>query len=285
MQMMDAASAGKLKGLWAIGYDIALTNPNANATIRALRSLDLVIVQDMFLNEIARERGSVFFPAASSFERDGTFMNSERRIQRVRKAIEPPGEAKADWEIICEVARAMGKGDAFNFHSPEEIWDEIRSVWKVGRGITYARLENGGLQWPCPSENHPGTTILHQDSFAHAARAPLRRIEFAPTGEITSPRISLPAYERPHALPIQRRHHAWRQKTVVRRRFDWQEMATVSQVAISHLLRSADALIHEHEHQTAAFDEIGANIQSTDRLVLRGSASPNDDRGAAGFFR
>ena len=91
----------------------------------------------MFLNEIARECGSVFFPVASSFERDGTFMNSERRIQRVRKAIEPPGEAKADWEIICDLARAMGKGEFFDFHSPQEIWEEIRSVWKAGHGITY----------------------------------------------------------------------------------------------------------------------------------------------------
>jgi formate dehydrogenase major subunit len=187
MQMMDAANDGKLKALWAIGYDIALTNPDANATAQSLKSLDFVIVQDMFLNRIAREWGNVFFPAASSFERDGTFMNSERRIQRVRKAIEPPGEAKADWEIICELAAAMGKGEFFNFHSPEEIWEEIRSVWKAGHGITYARLENGGLQWPCPTEDHPGTTVLHTKSFPSGQRAPLKRIEFAASDETTSP--------------------------------------------------------------------------------------------------
>jgi formate dehydrogenase major subunit len=184
---MDAANDGKLKALWAIGYDIALTNPDANATAQSLKSLDFVIVQDMFLNRIAREWGNVFFPAASSFERDGTFMNSERRIQRVRKAIEPPGEAKADWEIICELAAAMGKGEFFNFHSPEEIWEEIRSVWKAGHGITYARLENGGLQWPCPTEDHPGTTVLHTKSFPSGQRAPLKRIEFAASDETTSP--------------------------------------------------------------------------------------------------
>ncbi len=152
----------------------------------ALRAIDFVIVQDMFLNEIARECASVFFPAASSFERDGTFMNSERRIQRVRKAIEPLGEAKPDWKIVCDLARAMGKGDFFNFNTPQEIWDEIRTVWKAGRGITYARLENGGLQWPCPNEDHPGTTILHTTSFARGAQAPLQRINFAPTDEVTS---------------------------------------------------------------------------------------------------
>jgi formate dehydrogenase major subunit len=186
MQMIDAASDGKLKALWAIGYDIALTNPDANATAQSLKSLEFVIVQDMFLNKIAREWGNVFFPAASSFERDGTFMNSERRIQRVRKVIEAPGEAKADWEIICELAGAMGKGEFFNFLSPEEIWEEIRSVWKAGHGITYARLEKGGLQWPCTTEDHPGTRVLHTKSFPSGQRAPLKRIEFAASDETTS---------------------------------------------------------------------------------------------------
>ena len=109
MQMMDAALDGRFKALWAIGYDVLLTNPNAADTRRALASLDLVIVQDLFLNETAREFGSVFLPACSSFEKDGTFMNAERRIQRVRKAIEPVGQARSDWEIICAVAKAMGR--------------------------------------------------------------------------------------------------------------------------------------------------------------------------------
>ena len=187
MEMMDAASDQKLKALWAIGYDVALTNPNADATTRSLKSVEFVIVQDMFLNEIAGQHASVFFPAASSFEREGTFMNSERRIQRVRKVIEPPAEVKADWEIICDLARAMGKGEFFDFHSPEGIWEEIRAVWKAGRGITYARLENGGLQWPCPAEDHPGTTVLHTKSFPSGPRAPLKRIEFAASPEMTSP--------------------------------------------------------------------------------------------------
>jgi formate dehydrogenase major subunit len=145
----------------------------------------------MFLNEVARECGSVFLPVASSFERDGTFMNSERRVQRVRKAIEPPGNAKADWEIICDLARAMGKGEFFDFHSPEEIWEEIRAVWKAGYGITYARLDQRGLQWPCPTEDHPGTTMLHVRSFASGVPAPLKRIAFNATNETTSPEFPL----------------------------------------------------------------------------------------------
>jgi formate dehydrogenase major subunit len=185
MRMMDAAEAGKLKALWAIGYDIFLTNANANATRRALESLELVVAQDMFLNETAREFGSVFLPAASSFEKDGTFMNAERRIQRVRKAIEPLRPSKPDWEVICLLARAMGKPEFFDFHSPEEVWNEIRAVWKAGSGISYARIEPAGLQWPCPTEDHPGTQILHQETFSSpiGEQAALRRIAFNPTPE------------------------------------------------------------------------------------------------------
>ena len=176
--MMDAAEAGAFKALWAIGYDVLLTNANAHATRRALASLELVVVQDMFLNETAREYGTVFLPAVSAFERDGTFMNAERRVQRVRKVIEPLGQGKADWEIVCELARAMGKGEFFDYHGPEEIWNEIRAVWKAGSGIAYARLEPAGLQWPCPSEDHPGTQILHAESFPVGRRAALRRIDY-----------------------------------------------------------------------------------------------------------
>lgn len=185
LQMMDAAVEGKLKALWAIGYDIFLTDADANTTERALDSLELVIVQDMFLNETARKFATVFFPAASSFEKDGTFMNAERRIQRVRPAIAPLGNSKPDWEIIELVARALGLGRFFDFHSPEEIWNEVRAVWKGGAGATYERLERGGLQWPCPSENHTGTQILHTDSFSTEKRAALRRIQYRPTAETT----------------------------------------------------------------------------------------------------
>lgn len=183
MQMMDAAGEGKLKALWAIGYDVALTNPNTTATKAALAKLDFVVVQDLFMNELAREFGHVFLPACSSFEKDGTFMNSERRVQRVRKALEPIGHSKADWEIVCAVAKAMGFEEQFNFHSAEEIWNEVRAVWKAGAGISYDRIEHAGLQWPCPDEDHPGTTILHTGSFPHGRRAPLKRVEFTATAE------------------------------------------------------------------------------------------------------
>ena len=186
LEMIDAADEGRLKSLWAIGYDIALTNANASATARALRRLDFVVVQDMFLNETARQFGNVFFPAASSFERDGTFMNAERRIQRIRKAIEPVGQSRPDWEIICSLAKSMGKAQYFNYKCAEEIWNEIRAVWPDGRGITYARLDEGGLQWPCPAENHAGTEIMHTEKFPIGTKAALRRVPYRATEEVTN---------------------------------------------------------------------------------------------------
>lgn len=191
MQMMDAANQGQFKALWAIGYDIALTNPNSTATLEALRALDLLIIQDMFLTETARVAGSVFLPACSSFEKDGTFMNSERRIQRVRKVIEPIGQSRTDWEIICQVAHAMGRGVQFAFQTAEEIWKEIRDVWPAGAGITYRRLESAGLQWPCPTEDHPGTKILHQDFVTGDHRVKLQRVGYRPTPETTSDEFPL----------------------------------------------------------------------------------------------
>ncbi len=210
MQMMDAAADRKLKALWAIGYDVALTNPNSAATKSALSKIGFVVVQDLFMNELARDFGHVFLPACSSFEKDGTFMNSERRVQRVRQALEPFGDSKPDWQIICDVAKAMmsrsgrreeadvvnnsanppphvGGYAGFDFRSAEEIWNEVRSVWQAGAGITYGRLEHGGLQWPCPGEDHPGTGILHTVSFPHGPRAPLKCVEFAATAETSNP--------------------------------------------------------------------------------------------------
>ena len=143
LKMMDAAKDGRLKALWAIGYDVFFSNANAHETEASMKNLELCIVQDLFFNETAKKFANVFLPAVSSFEKDGTFMNSERRIQRVRKAVEPRGEAKSDWEIICALARVMGKGEYFQFETPEEIWNEVREVWPAGAGISYATYRKG----------------------------------------------------------------------------------------------------------------------------------------------
>jgi formate dehydrogenase major subunit len=185
MEMMDAARAGNLAAVWAIGYDVYLTNPDEARTRAALSALELLVVQDLFLNETARALAHVFLPVAASFEKDGTFMNGERRIQRVRRAVDPPEGVRTDWEIVREVARAMGR-EGFAFGSAQEIWEEIRAVWPAGAGISYARLEGGGLQWPCPADDHPGTELLHERAFAHGDRARLQCVEPAPSPEVTS---------------------------------------------------------------------------------------------------
>ena len=172
--------------MWVVGWDLALTQPNAEVTGAALAELELLVVQDLFLNETARRFATVFLPATSAFERDGTFMNSERRVQRVRTTVAPPGDAKPDWEIVSLLAGALGRADLFDYRGPAEIWEEIRRVWAPGAGMSYARLEApGGLQWPCPDEHHSGTTILHAERFGGSigVKASLRAIEYRPAPE------------------------------------------------------------------------------------------------------
>ncbi len=225
MEMMDAARGGRLKALWAFGYDVLLTNPRANTTREALERLELLVVQDLFLNETAKALGHVFLPACSSFEKDGTFMNGERRVQRVRASLASTGDSLPDWEILCRAARALGHPEGFAFTSPEEIWDEVRRVWPAGAGLSYARLEHGGLQWPCPDEAHPGTRVLHTDGFALGPRAALRRI-----GDTPSPETRSEAF--PFVLMTGRRLHQFNAGTMTSRTpnarlqpGDWLDMA------------------------------------------------------------
>jgi formate dehydrogenase major subunit len=185
-QMLESSAAGKVKAMWIVGYDVFLTMPNATQTEDALENLDFLVVQDMFMNTTARKFADVFLPVATAFEKDGTFMNSERRIQRIRKAISPPPDVKTDWEIVCGMAEGMGRKHLFNFSSSEEIWNEIREGWRTVYGITYDRLDHNGIQWPCPDVNHPGTGLLHSESFPTGKRAKLWLIDFKPSPELTS---------------------------------------------------------------------------------------------------
>ncbi len=187
MELLDVATEGKVEALWCIGYDILLTNPNAHETRRAMDKIGVIVVQDLFMNQTAEEYADVFLPAASSYEKDGTFMNGERRLQRVRKAVEPQGESRSDWEIMCDVAKAMGHGKHFAYQSAQEIWDEVRALWAEGSGISYARMDAiGGMQWPCYSEEDPGTGVMHVEKFSHGKTTPLRRIEFVAPPQVTS---------------------------------------------------------------------------------------------------
>lgn len=182
LEMIDAAAAGRLKALYVIGFDIALSLANHAHTRRALAGLELLIVQDLCLNATA-EQAHVFLPALSSFEKDGTFMNAERRVQRVRRALAPLGEARTDWQILGDLAAAMGQGHHFAYADAESIWNEVRRAWPDGAGLSYARLERGGLQWPCRSEQDPGRAILHAESFAIGPQATLRMVDHHPSTE------------------------------------------------------------------------------------------------------
>ncbi len=190
-EMIEAAARGELRCLWVVGYDVLPTLSNHAATREALARVETVIVQDLFINETAREFGTVFLPAASAFEHDGTFMNSERRIQRVRQAVPPPGGARPDWQIVCDVARALGHGHRFAFGSAAEIWDEVRAAWPAGAGVTGARLDQSGVQWPCADEEAAGTEYLYGESFRTGPRATLACVDYLPTPETVTPEFPL----------------------------------------------------------------------------------------------
>ncbi len=180
-RMWERALAGELKAFYIIGADPALTEGNITKVARALQSAELVIVQDLFPSRTT-QYAHVVLPAASFAEKDGTFVNSERRVQRIRKALEPIGQSKPDWQILCEISQRLGY--PMNYKNPEEIFEEIRKLVPIYAGISYRRLEeNYGLQWPCPDESHPGTKFLHRERFTRG-RAQLIGIEYFPPAEL-----------------------------------------------------------------------------------------------------
>ncbi len=163
-EIFDAVHSGKIKSLYVVGENPYLTEANACHVREAMEKADFLVVQDLFMTETA-QLAHVVLPGASFAEKDGTFTNTERRVQRVRKVIEPLGDAKPDWWITCEIAKRLN-GKGFDYSSPKEIMQEMASLTPSYGGISYERLERGSLQWPCPSEDHPGTQILHTERFA-----------------------------------------------------------------------------------------------------------------------
>jgi len=161
--MIPAMLEGKLKGLYVIGENPKLSDPDWNHLNHALKELEFLVVQELFLSETAQV-ADVVFSAASMAEKDGTITNTERRCMRIRKAIEPIGNTLPDWEIICRLSIAMGY--EMNYESPEAIFDEmVALIPKAYGGMNYKRLGIDGLQWPCPNPDHPGTPYLHKDRF------------------------------------------------------------------------------------------------------------------------
>jgi len=160
--MFPAAHDGKLRAMYIIGENPLVSDADLNHAEKSLKKLDFLVVQDIFLTETAR-LADVVFPSACYAEKEGTFSNTERRVQRVRKAVEPPGEARDDWRIICDIAARMGF--PMTYDSSRQIMDEIRQVTPSYAGIPYDRIEQQGIHWPCPNEEHPGTPILHREQF------------------------------------------------------------------------------------------------------------------------
>jgi predicted molibdopterin-dependent oxidoreductase YjgC len=151
---------GKLKAFYIFGEDLVQTDPDSASVREALNGMELVIVQEIFMNKTALH-ADVIFPATSWGEHDGTYSTADRGFQRFHKAVAPKGDVKTDWEIISMMATAMGY--PMKYHNTQEIWDEMRALCPVFAGVSYERLEKlGTIQWPCPSEDHPGTPYLYE---------------------------------------------------------------------------------------------------------------------------
>ncbi len=160
--MLSAAEKGSLKALYIMGENPVLSDPNMTHTVKALKALDFLVVQDIFMTETA-ELAHVVLPGASFAEKVGTFTNTERRVQRVRRAVNSPGHAMKDSLIIMELSKRMGC--EMNYSHTVEIFREMSKAWPALAGMSYARLEDGGIQWPCPTSDHPGTQYLFKGGF------------------------------------------------------------------------------------------------------------------------
>ena len=171
VEMMNAAEEGRIKAMYILGENPMLSDPDVNHVRHCLESLEFLVVQDIFLTETA-ELADVVLPGASFAEKAGTFTNTERRVQLVRPALRPPGQAREDWHIICEVARRVqGRPPAapyggFDYASSAAVMEEIAALTPSYGGIRHERVAERGLQWPCPSADHPGTPILHVGKFS-----------------------------------------------------------------------------------------------------------------------
>jgi len=182
VEMMDSVREGSVKGMLVVGENPMMSDPDTRHVKESLEALDFLVVQDIFLTETAK-LAHVILPASSFAEKEGTFTNTDRRVQRVRKAIDPIGQSKPDWKIISELAGEMG-GTGFDFDSPKEIMDEISSVTPSYAGITYERLDKGEvLHWPCPDKNHPGTPFLHAKNFPRG-KGKFFALDYIPPAEL-----------------------------------------------------------------------------------------------------
>jgi len=182
VEIMHAAYDEKIKGMYIMGENPMLTDPDLNHTEEALKKLDFLVIQDIFETDTT-PYADVILPSSSFAEKEGTFVNSDRRVLRVRKAVDMPGEAREDWQIIQEIARRM-QVDLGNFTNASDIFDEMAKTAPIFGGINYQRIEEHGIQWPCPTTDHPGTSTLFVDRFnTPNGKAKLNPVEHIPQSE------------------------------------------------------------------------------------------------------
>ena len=214
--MVEEMFKGRIRAMYITGENPLLSEPDLHRAEEAFKSLEFLVVQDIFLHETA-EIADVVLPATSFAEKDGTFTNSERRVQRVRKAVEPVGESRPDWEILCELGRRLsarldlGVEGEFAYSHPSEIWAEMARLTPNLSGISYERLEDGGLQWPCPTPDHPGTRFLYENDFPRGPRAKFVAYDQGPQAE------EMPSRRFPLILNTGRILYHWHGGTMTRR--------------------------------------------------------------------
>jgi formate dehydrogenase alpha subunit len=205
-QVGEKIKTGQIKALYVMGENPLMTDADLNHLKTELEKLEFMVVQDIFLTETTN-MADVVFPAASFAEKEGTFTNTERRVQRVRKAVSSPGESLEDWRIIAGLSKAMEY--PMDYESPEAIFDEMRGLTPSYSGMSYARLEQEGLQWPCPTRKHPGTPVLHVRQFSRG-KGLFHAVEFTPPDE-------RPDKEYPFLLTTGRYYHHYHTGTMTRR--------------------------------------------------------------------
>jgi formate dehydrogenase major subunit len=180
LDMFHAIEEGKIKALYVVGENPLVTDPDLRHVEAALKHLDIFIVQDIFLTQTAK-LADVVLASTSFAEKDGTFSNTERRVELVRQAIPPVGDSHPDWQIVQDLSTRLGY--PMHYASAEEIFDEMKGLTPSYAGMSYARLADQGLQWPCPTPDHPGTVFLHKDRFSRGKGA-FTAIDYKPPAEV-----------------------------------------------------------------------------------------------------
>jgi formate dehydrogenase alpha subunit len=230
-EIVEGCLTGNTRAMYVVGENPLLSEPDLHHAEKAIGQLDALVVQDLFMHETA-ERAHVFLPAAAFAEKEGTFTNSERRVQRVRTVLPPPGQARPDWWITAELAKRVARrlgidvGRQFDYDGAAEIFDEMARLTPFLGGLSHARLDReGGLQWPCPTPEHPGTRYLYGESF------PRGRARFIPARQIEEA-AELPDADYPFVLNTGRLLYHWHGGTLTRRVQGLLELAPRLEIAI-----------------------------------------------------